>query len=113
MDRLQQAAAQQQGGDGEFTAAARTLLLQNLNLQDRFEKDVAPAMELLEAARQQLAEHTWAYGVFLPDFDEARRDELLKGRRVSVLWVVLVLVVLVVLRLSSCLSTTAAVHVLQ
>jgi hypothetical protein len=63
---------------------ARTVLLQNLKLEEKYNRDVVPAMNLIKAASQQLGQQ-WAYGAFLPAFDERTRAELLAARRVGAL----------------------------
>lgn len=73
-----------QAGAGDISDAARTALLQNLRLEERYNQDVVPAMELIKAARAELGDE-WAYGIFLPSFDSNRQAELLQARRVSVL----------------------------
>jgi len=61
--------------------AARTMLLQNLDLENEFNTYVAPAMDELQDLKNELGE-AWAYGIFLPGFDKDRREQILKYRRV-------------------------------
>lgn len=71
-----------QAGEGEIGDAARTALLRNLNLEERFNSEVMPAMDLIAAAKKDLGDQ-WAYGIFLPSFDSSRQAKLLGARRVS------------------------------
>jgi hypothetical protein len=78
---------QLQGGatavqEGAYNKVARTMLLQNLDLENAFKTDVAPAMERLRAVKDELGD-TWAYGIFLPGFDKDRREQVLHDRRVG------------------------------
>lgn len=85
IEQIQTAA--QQARAGEFGIVAQTLMRQNLSLEDRYSREVVPAMEVIKAAKALVSDERWAYGLFVPDmaskFGEDMRKELEAARRVS------------------------------